>query len=72
MKMYDAEAEGGYVPGENASHSIGHFADKLLLIKDRMNTDGGKRLAETRHAFMSEFVQRFMYEVHEECKLESK
>ena len=43
-------------------HSLNHFYEKLLLLKDRMNTATGKRLAEERHRFMEEFVARFLDE----------
>ena len=39
--------------------SLNHFYEKLFLLKDRMNTAGGRRLAEERHAFMEDFVARF-------------
>lgn len=43
-------------------HSLNHFYEKLFLLKDRMNTSAGKRLAEERHLFMEAFVAKFLIE----------
>lgn len=43
-------------------HTINHFYQKLFLLKDRMNTKPAKAIAEERHQFMLEYVDRFLNE----------
>lgn len=42
--------------------SIHHFSEKLLLLKDKMNTQYGKRLAEERHETVASFLNQFLTE----------
>jgi uncharacterized protein len=42
--------------------TINHFYEKLLLLKDRMNTKTGIKLAATRHRFMEKYVKQFYAE----------
>ncbi|MFT4072128.1 MAG: HD domain-containing protein [Dysgonamonadaceae bacterium] len=42
--------------------TINHFYDKLLRLKDLMNTPTARRIAEDRHQYMEDFLQRFYQE----------
>ncbi len=55
-----------YVPGikteKKILSTIGHFYDKLLKLKDLMNTVTGRLLAEERHQFLEIFLEQFYKE----------
>lgn len=47
---------------ESKAPTINHFYEKLLLLKDRMNTETGRKMAEQRHRFMEQFLAQFFRE----------
>ena len=55
-----------YIPGEETGEksksTIGHFYNKLLKLKDMMNTKTGYALADERHHILLEFLDRFYSE----------
>ena len=67
-KIYDPEIKSlvnmskeEYRQNQNST-SINHFYEKLLLLKDMMNTDAAKRMAEHRQMVMENYLEEFMAE----------
>jgi len=52
--------------GRPPEESIAHFHEKLLLLKELMNTAGARALAEQRHRFMEDFLREWAQETGEE------
>jgi uncharacterized protein len=46
----------------NEAPTINHFYEKLLLLKDKMNTETGKQIAQDRHRYMEDFLKQFYAE----------
>ena len=56
LKMTKEEYKSSSAP------TINHFYEKLLLLKDRMNTKTGRQIAEKRHQYMERFLKQFYAE----------
>lgn len=48
-----------------SSTTINHFYEKLLLLRGRMNTRTGRKMAEERHKFLEQFLRQFYKEWNE-------
>lgn len=47
---------------KHTGNTVNHFYEKLLLLKDLMNTDSGKEMALARHQYMEGFLEQFFDE----------
>ncbi len=66
-EMYNPDIQPDYKMNKEAyrqstAPTINHFYEKLLLLKDRMNTATGKMMAKHRHDFMLQFLDEFYSE----------
>jgi uncharacterized protein len=69
MPLYDPEIKPNLNMDKNIykkskAPTINHFHEKLLLLKDRMNTNKGSEIAQIRHNFMVDYLQQFENEWH--------
>ena len=69
MPLYDPEIKPNLNMDKNTykkskAPTINHFHEKLLLLKDRMNTNKGSEIAQIRHNFMVDYLQQFKNEWH--------
>lgn len=62
----DPELPAGKDSEESGSNSFNHLQKKILNLKDRMYTDSGLEIAEDRHEFVEQFVERFKAEMRGE------
>ncbi|MCF8381112.1 MAG: HD domain-containing protein [Bacteroidales bacterium] len=63
-KIYDPEIKPKEFKSANEyvksdAPTINHFYEKLLLLKDLMNTESGKKIANQRHQYMLDFLDQF-------------
>lgn len=61
IKPVRHESQNDYI--KNNSPSINHFYEKLLLLKNLMNTSSGKKIAVKRHNFMKAYLDQFYKEI---------
>ncbi|MBT8280816.1 MAG: HD domain-containing protein [Muriicola sp.] len=66
-KLYDPDIPPNLNMNKDAyknsqSPTINHFYEKLLLLKDKMNTKTGKKIAAQRHEFLLEYLEQFYAE----------
>lgn len=61
LNMTKAEYKASNAP------TINHFYEKLLLLKDKMNTETARKIAEKRHAYMETFLKQFYNEWDGKC-----
>ncbi|HKI87643.1 MAG TPA: HD domain-containing protein [Draconibacterium sp.] len=46
----------------NTAPTLNHFYEKLLLLKDRLNTPSARKIGEERHRYMEDFLEQFFFE----------
>ena len=70
-KMYDPDimpkigmTEREYFENEDST-TVNHFFEKLFLLKNMMNTESARKMAEERDRFMHTYIEEFLKEVKE-------
>ncbi|MBO3798587.1 MAG: HD domain-containing protein [Thermoproteota archaeon] len=56
-----------YSSSRDTGSTVDHFYEKLLKLKNSLNTETARRIAEERHAFMEMFLSRFLKEIEGEA-----
>ncbi len=56
-----------YSNSRTTGSTVDHFYEKLLKLKNSLNTETARRIAEERHAFMEAFLSRFLKEIEGEA-----
>ncbi len=69
-EIYDPRERASDLPllaatGRKGSSTVGHFYEKLLLLRDLMNTETGRKMARERHDFMVRYLDQFHREWNE-------
>lgn len=65
IKKFLSEKEYVKTTASSSATTLEHFYQKILLLKDRMNTKTGRRIAENRHKFLKLYLNEF----HKEWKM---
>ena len=60
MMRYNTDLDSFESYQKTTAPTINHFYEKLLLLKNRINTKSAKKIAEDRHLFMEQFLQNFL------------
>lgn len=67
-KLYDPDIKYSFdhyeekAKGTWPTTSLNHFYEKLLLLKDKLNTETARKMAERKHNFMQMYVDEFLRE----------
>jgi uncharacterized protein len=72
-EIYDPRSGLNVSPGHlsdssRSASTVHHFYDKLLLLRDLMNTPAGRKLADERHDFMVRYLEQFFREWNPEME----